>query len=89
MGRLELVEKLSCWPGFSFFCAFKALTDSFLCIGAGGDVEQEYYVLIQGESPSAQASFLGKGCSFTKSDLHQFGNGSSRSGPPRLGISGN
>ena len=40
MGRFELVEKLSCDPEFSFFRIFKALTDSFLCIGSGGNVEQ-------------------------------------------------
>ena len=40
MGRVELVEKLPCRPEFSFFRVFKALTDSFLCIGVGGNVEQ-------------------------------------------------
>jgi hypothetical protein len=60
MGRIELVEKLPCRPEFSFFRVFKALTDSFLCIGAGGNVEQEYYIRIQGEAPSVQASFLGE-----------------------------
>lgn len=49
MGCVELVEKLSYWPEFSFFRVFQALTDSFLCIGAGGNVEPEYYIRIQGE----------------------------------------
>jgi hypothetical protein len=40
MGGVEVVEKLPCRPQFSFFRVFKALTDSFLCIGAGGNVEQ-------------------------------------------------
>jgi hypothetical protein len=40
MGRVELVEKLPCRPEFSFFHVFKALTDSFLYIGVGGNVEQ-------------------------------------------------
>src|SRR6478609_6022689 len=40
MGRVELIEKLPCRPEFSFFRVLKALTDSFLCIGAGGNVEQ-------------------------------------------------
>ena len=60
VGRFELVEKLPCRPEFSFFRVFKALTDSFLCIGAGGNVEQKYYIRIQGEEPSVQASFLGE-----------------------------
>lgn len=60
MSRFELVEKLSCGPEFSFFRVFKALADSFLCIGAGGNVEQKCYIRIQGEEPSVQASFLGK-----------------------------
>jgi hypothetical protein len=38
--RFELVEKLSCRPEFSFLRVFKALTDSFLCISVGGNVEQ-------------------------------------------------
>lgn len=53
-------QKLSCWPEFSFFRVFKALTESFLCIGAGGNVEQKYYILIQGKGPSMQDSFWGK-----------------------------
>src|SRR5690349_19332403 len=40
MSRVELVEKLSCRPEFSFFRVFKALTDAFLCISMGGNVEQ-------------------------------------------------
>ena len=40
IGRFEHVKKLSCRPGFSFFRVFKALTDSFLCIGPGGYVGQ-------------------------------------------------
>jgi hypothetical protein len=40
MRRVELVKKLPCRPEFSFFRVFKALTDSFLCISAGGNVEQ-------------------------------------------------
>ena len=40
MGCVEFAEKLSCRPEFSFFRIFKALTDSFLCIGVGGNVEQ-------------------------------------------------
>ncbi len=39
-GRVELVEKLSCRPEVSFFCVFKALPDSFFCIGVGANVEQ-------------------------------------------------
>jgi len=60
MGRVELVEKLPCWPEFSFFRVLKALTDSFLCIGAGGNVEQEYYIRVQGEEPSGRPVFWGK-----------------------------
>jgi hypothetical protein len=40
VSRVELIEKLSCRSEFSFFRIFKALTDSFLCIGVGGDVER-------------------------------------------------
>jgi len=57
VGRFELAKKLSCWPEFSFFSVFKALADSFLCIGAGGNVEHKFYIRIQGEEPSVQASF--------------------------------
>lgn len=60
MSRFELAKKLSCWPEFFFFRVFKALADSFLCIGAGRNVEQEYYIRIQGEEPSVQARFGGK-----------------------------
>ena len=74
VGRLELAKKLSCWPEFSFFRVFKALADSFLCIGAGGKVEQEYYILIQGEEPPC-TTVLGERRSFTESDLQQFENG--------------
>ena len=69
--RFELVEKFSCWPEFSFFRVFEALADSFLCVGAGGNVEQKYYIRIQGEEPRA-GQFMGEGRSFTESDLHQF-----------------
>jgi hypothetical protein len=50
MGRVELVEKLSCRPEFSFFRVFKALADSFLCIGAGGNVEQKYTSTFKGRT---------------------------------------
>src|ERR1700674_1713245 len=36
----ELVEKLLRGPSFSFFRVLQALTDAFLCIDAGSDVEQ-------------------------------------------------
>jgi hypothetical protein len=53
MSRVELVENLSCRPKFSVFRVFKALTDSFLCIGVGGNVEQmliRFSVLNDGRS---------------------------------------
>ena len=59
MRSFELDKKLSCRTEFSFFRVFKALTDSFLCIGAGGNVEQEYYVLIQGKNPPCRPVFGG------------------------------
>jgi hypothetical protein len=55
MGRVELVEKLPCRPEFSFFRVFKVLTDSFLCIGTRGNVEQmliSFSVLNDGRGPS-------------------------------------
>src|SRR6478735_199739 len=55
MGRFELIEKLSCLPEFSFFRVFKALTNSFLCIGACRNIEQTligFSVLNHGRSLS-------------------------------------
>src|ERR1035437_8701583 len=40
MLNLELVEKLPCRADLSFFCVLQALTDTFLCVGACGNVEQ-------------------------------------------------
>ena len=36
----EVREKLPCRPNLPFPDILQALTDAFLCIGAGGDVEQ-------------------------------------------------
>lgn len=40
MSSFELSKKLSCRTKFSFLGVFEALADSFLCIGAGVNVEQ-------------------------------------------------
>src|SRR5271157_4491231 len=40
MPVLELVEKFPGRPDFSLSRILQALTDAFLCIGPGGDIEQ-------------------------------------------------
>src|SRR5579859_6046423 len=102
MGRIELVEKLSCRTEFSFFRVFKALTDSFLCIGAGGNVGQMLITLStlnDGRSLAIHRKHHGALTFFqpfhkitrpegSESDLQQCGNGCSRSGPARKEIFG-
>jgi hypothetical protein len=98
MGRVELVEKLFCRSEFSFFRVFKALTDSFLCIGARGNVEQmliNFSVLNHGSGLPIHRKHHGTLTFFQlfhkvtrsaterfESDLQQFGNGCSRKRPP-------
>jgi hypothetical protein len=104
MYRVELVEKLSCRPEFSFFRLLKALTDSFLCVGVGGNIEQmliSVSVLNDGGGLPIHRKHHGALSFFqlshrvtrpmerSESDLQEFENGCSRSGPPRLGIFGN
>src|SRR5205823_8106190 len=100
MSRVELVEELPCRPEFPFFRVFKALTDSFFCIGADGNVEQmliSFCVLNDGRGLAIHRKHHGALTFFqlfhkvtrpategSESDLQQFGNGCSRSSPPRL-----
>jgi hypothetical protein len=103
MYRVELVEKLPCRPEFSFFRVFKALTDSFLGIGLGGNVEQMligFSVVNDGRGLAIHRKHH-RALSFFSCliespdrrwnvpDLQEFENGRGRSGPPRLEISGN
>src|SRR5689334_4249311 len=101
VGRVELVEKLLCRPEFSFFRVFKALTDSFLCIGAGGNVEQmliSFSVLNDGCGLPIHRKHHGALTFFqlfhkvtrptmerSESDLQQFENGCSRKRPAAVG----
>src|SRR5690348_10708248 len=99
MYRAELVEKLSCRPEFSFFRVLKALTDSFLCVSVGGNIEQlliSFSVLNDGSGLPIHRKHHGALAFFqlfhrvtrpamerSESDLQEFENGCSRSGPPR------
>jgi hypothetical protein len=45
MSSFELAEKFSCRPYFPFFRILETLTDTFIYVGASGNVEQALNVL--------------------------------------------
>jgi len=72
MGRVELVEKLPCQPESSFFRVFKALTDSFLCIGVGANVEQSLSSLNDGRKHHGTLTFSRLFHEFTRAATEGF-----------------